>query len=163
MPQKLADGSPFPNRELIIFFTFGVILVTLVVQGLTLPPLIRALGLTRAAGPDCEENEARRIVLQAAMAHLERARSRDRPEFSGIYDDLARHYQERLDVLAPEPKPAGPRNYQARYRDLSGELLRVEREAAIKLRNQRRINDEVLRKIEYELDLTETRLTASRG
>ncbi len=45
LPQTLADGSPFPHRDLIVFLTFSVIVVTLVFQGLTLPPLIRILGL----------------------------------------------------------------------------------------------------------------------
>jgi CPA1 family monovalent cation:H+ antiporter len=50
LPEVLADGSPFPQRNLILFLTFSVILVTLVLQGLTLPPLIRALGLAGAVG-----------------------------------------------------------------------------------------------------------------
>src|SRR5882724_7299604 len=48
LPEALADGQPFPQRDMIIFLTFSVILVTLVLQGLTLPPLIRALGLAGA-------------------------------------------------------------------------------------------------------------------
>ena len=55
LPQQLADGRPFPQRNLIIFLTFSVILVTLVLQGLTLPTLIRALGLAGSAGPDHEK------------------------------------------------------------------------------------------------------------
>src|SRR5262249_38781905 len=162
LPQTLADGSPFPHRNLIVFFTFSVILVTLVLQGLTLPPLIGVLGLAGSAGPDCEEEEARRIVLEAGMAHLERARRSDRPEFQGIYDDLVRHYRDRLDTLAQDQEMAGSGHEQlVRYREVSRELLQAEREAAIRLRDQRRINDEVLRQLEYELDLTEARLTAT--
>ncbi len=65
LPTLLADGSPFPQRNLIVFLTFCVIFVTLVLQGVTLPPLIRALGLAGAAGPNCEEREARRIVARS--------------------------------------------------------------------------------------------------
>ena len=77
LPTLLADGSPFPQRNLIVFLTFCVIFVTLVLQGITLPPLIRALGLAGAAGPNCEEREARRIVTEAAVSHLEDAKQRD--------------------------------------------------------------------------------------
>ena len=71
LPETIADGSPFPHRDLIVFLTFCVILVTLVFQGLTLPSLIRILGLAEPAGPKPEEQEARRLVLQAAQARLE--------------------------------------------------------------------------------------------
>ena len=71
LPEHLADGSPFPQRNLIIFLTFSVILVTLVLQGLTLPALIRALGLAGATGANCEETEARRIMAEAALETIE--------------------------------------------------------------------------------------------
>src|SRR5438445_304293 len=65
IPRALPDGSPFPQRDLIVFLTFCVILVTLVAQGLTLPAVIRAVGLAGNRGPNCEELEAREIVLKA--------------------------------------------------------------------------------------------------
>ena len=74
LPQTIADGSPFPHRDLIVFLTFSVILVTLVFQGLTLPLLIRILGLAEPPGPSCEEREARRLVLEAALTQLEEIR-----------------------------------------------------------------------------------------
>jgi len=77
LPEVLSDGSPFPQRNLIIFLTFCVILVTLVLQGLTLPPLIRALGLAGQAGTQDEEEEARRFITSTALNHLESARSQD--------------------------------------------------------------------------------------
>ena len=55
LPETLKDGSPFPQRNLIIFVTFSVIFVTLVVQGLTLPPLIRRLGLAGSDGEDSKK------------------------------------------------------------------------------------------------------------
>src|SRR6266851_1396820 len=70
LPEALSDGSPFPQRNLIIFLTFSVILVTLVLQGLTLPPLIRALGLAGSKGYESEEEEARKAMVEAALAHL---------------------------------------------------------------------------------------------
>jgi CPA1 family monovalent cation:H+ antiporter len=163
LPELLPDGSSFPQRNLIIFLTFSVILVTLVLQGLTLPPLIRALGLAGKSGTDGEEEEARRIITSTALTHLESARGQDLEDFVAVYDDLARRYTRRLASLSRENSEADGMSNQelARYRKILGELLRLERRTAVRLRNEGRINDEVLRKIEHELDLSETRLTLS--
>src|ERR1700730_219722 len=163
LPETLPDASPFPQRNLIIFLTFCVILVTLVLQGLTLPPLIRALGLAGKAGSDGEEEEARRIITSTALSHLENARGADLEDFAAVYDDLSRRYTRRLASLSQESRDDGGMSNQEllRYRKILGELLRLERKTAVRLRNEGRINDEVLRKIEHELDLSETRLTLS--
>ena len=128
-------------------------------QGLTLPPLIRLLGLAGGAGPDCEELEARRIVTQAALSHLEDARARDSDPSKEIYEDLTHHYRQRLASLEVKASPGEVTDHE-RHMELSLEALRVERETAIRLRNEGRINDSVLRRIERELDLTESRLSA---
>lgn len=163
LPETLTNGSAFPQRNLIIFLTFSVILVTLVLQGLTLPPLIRALGLAGKAGNDGEEDEARRIITSTALSHLENARGQDLEDFAAVYNDLARRYTRRLASMSKESSDDDGMSNQelARYRKILGELLRLERKTAVRLRNEGRINDEVLRKIEHELDLSETRLTLS--
>ena len=162
LPERLADGSPFPQRNLIIFLTFSVILVTLVLQGLTLPALIRALGLAGAVGPNCEETEARRIMAEAALEQLERAGRDVTPDSAALYEDLREHYRLRLSSLPrgdAEPDGSDPEAY-ARFLALSLELLTVERETAVRLRNNGRINDEVLRQLLHELDLSEIRYRA---
>jgi Na+/H+ antiporter len=163
LPETIQDGSPFPQRNMIVFLTFSVILVTLVLQGLTLPPLIRALGLAGTDDTDGEEDEARRIIANAALANAEQARAGDLPEFAAVYDDVTRRYALRLSSLGQKDSgDAGLSNKQlARYRAVLRELLRVERKTAVQLRNEGRINDEVFRKIEHELDLSETRLDLS--
>jgi Na+/H+ antiporter len=163
LPETLSSGAPFPQRNLIIFLTFNVILVTLVLQGLTLPPLIRALGVGGQAGPQDEEEEARRIITSTALNHLESARAKDLEDFAVVYDDLSRRYARRLTSMSKEQSDDdGLSNKQlARYRKILSDVLRLERKTALRLRNEGRINDEVLRKIEYELDLSETRLTLS--
>lgn len=158
LPTLLVDGSPFPHRDLIVCLTFCVILVTLVLQGLTLPPLIRLLGLAAEAGPNCEELEARRIVTQAAVSHLEEAKVRDRGSSTETYEDLTHHYRQRLESLRVNASPEEITDHE-RHLQLSLEAFRVERETAIRLRNEGRINDTVLRRIERELDLSESRLT----
>jgi Na+/H+ antiporter len=162
LPRVLANGAPFMQRNLIIFLAFCVILVTLVLQGLTLPPLIRVLGLAGSAEPDAEEKEARRVMLQAGLKHLEEAAKNDKPEFAEIYDDLGRHYRQRLATVTDdwESIPDGVSlDFYKRSRELSREMLNVKRQAAVELRSQGRINDELLRQLERELDLDETRLS----
>src|ERR1700678_923559 len=158
LPTLLKDGSPFPHRDLIIYLTFCVILVTLVLQGLTLPPLIRLLGLAGGEGPDCEELEARRIAAQAALDQLESAKLRDGAEAAEIYDDLASHYRNRLANLKVDANPKDA-TANERHRSLFLEGIAVERATAIRLRDEGRIGDNVLRRIERELDFDESRLT----
>jgi monovalent cation/hydrogen antiporter len=157
LPQTLADGSPFPQRNLIIFLAFSVILVTLVGQGLTLPWLVRALRVSDPAGPNLEEEVARREILQAALAHLEQSRKKSETEFDAIYEDLAGHYRQRLAVVTGRADTDAGVNpeHQKHLSRLSRDLLRVERQTAVRLRNEGHINDETLRQLEYELDLRE--------
>jgi monovalent cation/hydrogen antiporter len=156
LPRTLANGAPFEQRHMIIFLAFSVILVTLVLQGLTLPPLIRALGLAGAPVRNTEGEEARRVILEAALSHLENARENDRTGFADIFDALELHYQDRLATLAEEDADIHSARHR-RFVELSRELLHVERRTAIRLRNEGRINDELLRQLEHELDLAEAR------
>jgi CPA1 family monovalent cation:H+ antiporter len=157
LPAVLADGGPFPHRELIVFLTFYAIVVTLVLQGITLPALIRALGLAGSRGLSCEEQEARRIVIEAALSHLEESKARDTADSAPLYDHLSGHYRQRLASLQPDAGNHDEVENSNRYLDLTRETVRVERETAVRLRNEGRINDEVLRRIEHELDLSDAR------
>jgi len=165
LPQTLANGSPFAQRNMIIFLAFSVILVTLVLQGLTLPPLIRALGLAGATEAHPEEREARRAILEAALAYLEKERDGGGADTAEIYADLVQHYQHRLEVLDGNERAhvRGSRNFYKRFIDESWEALRVQRRTAVQLRNQGQISDELLRELERELDLDEARLQTKRA
>ncbi|MBO0724544.1 MAG: Na+/H+ antiporter [Blastocatellia bacterium] len=163
LPQTLANGVPFTQRQLIIFLTFSVILVTLVLQGLTLAPLARALGLVGVANLNVEEEEeARRLILETALRHLDKVREDDKADFTKVFDDLELHYRDRLATLTEEETDIHSARY-GRYIELSRELLQVERRTAIRLRNERRINDELLRQLEREMDLAEARLLAGNA
>jgi Na+/H+ antiporter len=163
LPQMLADGTPFPQRNMIIFLAFSVILVTLVLQGLTLPPLIRALGAAGAAsGPDPEERDARRTILKAALDYLDNSKIEPNSPSAEVYADLAQHYNQRLAMLAGDGNTSAEgseRAFYEQFNDLSRKLLHIERETAVQLRNRRHISDELLREIERELDLNEARLS----
>ena len=162
LPQTLANGAPFMQRNLVIFLTFCVILVTLVLQGLTLPPLVRALGLAGSEGRNTEEEEARRVILETALGYLEKFREEDGGEPDETYYDLEQHYRHRLAALKGDAADVHT-DHQRQYVKLSRDLIRVERNTAVRLRNEGRINDELLRDLERELDLSEARLLTNGG
>jgi CPA1 family monovalent cation:H+ antiporter len=160
LPTELADKSPFPQGGVIVFLTFCVILVTLVLQGVTLPPLVRALGLEGSAGPSYEEKEARRLVTEAALSHLESIRAEGRDVSEEILEDLIGHYRHRLAIINPAAADPEHVTHQLSFTEISRETAAVERDTAVRLRNEGRINDQVLRRLERELDLNESRFTA---
>jgi Na+/H+ antiporter len=157
LPQTLENGQPFAQRNLIIFLTFSVIFVTLVLQGLTLPALVRALGFAATSERNEEEESARREMLQAALAHLRASRDKHGEEFSVVYDDIENHYEHRLHAVSgEEAQEPGDSAKHSKHTRLVREMLIVERQTALRLRNENRINDETLRQLERELDLRES-------
>lgn len=160
LPNLLESGAPFPERHLIIFLAFCVILVTLVLQGLSLPWMIRKLGLSRGSDADREEIEARRDILKTVLDYLKILESKAKDEYVPIYHDFAHHYRDRLALMNTADDPADRQRDLALaryYRNLSRELREVERKAALEMRNENRINDELLRRLERELDLADAR------
>jgi CPA1 family monovalent cation:H+ antiporter len=165
VPQVLAHGEPFTQRSVIIFLTFAVILVTLVLQGLTLPPVIRGLGLAGPSGIDEEERSARRLMAEAAISHLEEARSRNNLD-DEVLEELSRHYRRRLatvDQHEERPEDQESTDSYRQFATLASELLGVERRTAVHLRNERKIGDELLRELEHELDLGELKFGSKRN
>lgn len=159
LPQTLDDGSPFPERDVIIFLTFCVILVTLVLQGLTLPMLIRKLGLAQEEKRPAEEQEARRLMLTSALAYLGNLQKVDSTELLSVREDITRHYQQRLSSLDQDKSDEGISLYteMKHSRWLNNELRRVERATLQQLYADDKINDSVLRGLERELDLLDAR------
>lgn len=165
VPETLAQGSTFGPRNLIVFLAFCVILVTLVVQGLTLPTLIRMLGLAGAIGMSGEEQEARKIALEEAIGYLEDGRKQRGEAYFHAFDDLLDRYEHRLaEVASGHEEDAhghGPQTYRQVVEAAEG-AVQAERRAIIRLRNEGRISDDVLRKMERELDLEESRYQVAR-
>jgi Na+/H+ antiporter len=163
LPEMLANGSDFPQRNEMIFLTFCVIFVTLVLQGLTLAPLIRSLGLGVPESRDPEESRARREMVEAAVAYLEHAKEDASEEAAAVFDDLIRAQRRKLNMLENnEGADTGyrPEDYQ-RWREISRQVRALQRAAILNLRNHQKISDEVLRKLEYEIDLVEAGSSAS--
>jgi len=164
LPFTMEDGSLFPQRNVIIFLTFCVIFVTLVLQGLTLPAVIRRLGLCGTAQANPEEEKARRAMVQAAISYLDHARDDDRPEFAPLYDELSRFERHRLNLIygaTSEDTGYGPEQYD-RVRELSRQVRALQRAALLHMRNENEINDEVMRKLEHEIDSAEARFSATQ-
>ena len=160
LPTVLENGEPFPQRDVIIFLTFCVIFATLVLQGLTLPMLIRRLGLSAEGARNVEEREARLLILQTVLKYLDRLVRDAKHDHAAIYEDMIRHYRARVTLIeAGEAKSKQQGELAvARYEyNLMQELRALERSTAISLRNEDKINDELLRVLERELDLIEAR------
>jgi CPA1 family monovalent cation:H+ antiporter len=161
LPQAFKDGAPFTQRSMVVFLAFSAILVTLVLQGLTLPALIRRLGLSANSGSHSgEEQDARRSILKSALQYLDEMRENAAPGIAEVYDDISHHYQARLASLDENPSSASealaPAFYK-QYVEVTRKLLKIERQTAVRLRNERRISDELLRELERELDLSESK------
>jgi CPA1 family monovalent cation:H+ antiporter len=158
LPETLANGSPFPQRNMILFLTFCVIFVTLVLQGLTLPAIIRWFGLSQPSHVEAEERIARRKMIESALAQLKNLHPEDGEAQPHVYDDIVRFYQRRLDALDETQKESeATLEHQERYRDLTSQLRRTERATIIEMRDRNEIGDIAMRRIERELDLMDAR------
>ncbi len=160
LPLTQQDGSPFPGRDLILFLTFTVILVTLVVQGLSLPPLIRWLGVKDDGSSATEERKARLKANQEAYARLDEIEEGD-PAKADALKRLRIEYEDHIRQVegAASPNAGSPlRRFSTEYERLSLEALVQERHTILHLRNEDVISDEVLRRIQRDIDLAEARL-----
>jgi CPA1 family monovalent cation:H+ antiporter len=159
LPLITQSGAAFPGRDLILFLTFVVILATLVVQGLSLPLLIRGLGIKGDDVTEREETLARLRANQAALARIDELCLAGQVP-AELSQRLRSEYEERIEQLqrmGGEGR-AGRGLFSADYERLSREALKMERATILELRNQRAINDEVLRRIQRDIDLAEARL-----
>ena len=160
VPLETDAGTAFPGRELIIFLTFAVIFVTLVLQGLTLPLLIRAFDLDEDHSAAKEETKARLRAAEAALVRLEQLVDEDWVN-ADTADRLRGLYAFRINRFASRFDPSDDGGVEERslaYQRLRRELLEAERGAVVGLRNDGVINDEVMRRVERDLDLEDARL-----
>ena len=102
-------------------------------------------------------------MARGALAYLEEAREGDRPEFAPVYDELAHGLRRRLDALGDEDSSEENglrREDYEKYRSLTLQLQAVQRASILNMRNHNEINDEVMRKLEREIDMVESRFAA---
>jgi CPA1 family monovalent cation:H+ antiporter len=159
LPLQTDGGAAFPERNLIIFLTYSVLLATLVGQGLTLGPLIRVLRVEDDGSEGREEVAARMRVAEAAIARTEELDGEDwvRPDtlerVRALYD-----YRRRRFGAIGDGDGAEYEERSSAYIRLMYELFDAQREALVALRNAGEISDEVRRRVERDLDLEESRL-----
>ena len=159
-----ASGAPFPGRDLILFLTFTTVLGTLLVQGLTFPALIRALGIggehERYADTVAEAG-AQHAAAQAALERLEELNAAERLD-EAVVERLRQLAEDRRlrawERLGGGAGPEGEEVPTATYRRLRREMLLAERQVFVRMRDERRIDDEVLARVMHELDLEEVAL-----
>jgi CPA1 family monovalent cation:H+ antiporter len=172
LPLLTDAGAPFPDRDLLLFCTFLVVLVTLVGQGLTFAPLVRALNLRADAADQARlRNQARAAAVEAGLARLdelthEEHDATDDPAIAALRTQLEARlarYRRRLDLL--EHAEAGEIPYSPQY-DATLRVRRAvidaEREELLRLRDVGRLPDSGLRVLERELDHEEGLLSAGR-
>ena len=160
VPLFVKDGSSFPGRDLIFFLTFAVIFGTLVLQGLSLAPVIRWLQVVDDHVLEKEEKKARLKANQAALKKLEEI-ALSQPLNTLTIQRLKVEYEDRIAQLASETMEADDSSrglFTAEYESITRLTLEAEREVILQLRNDRVINDEVLRHIQRDIDLAEARL-----
>jgi CPA1 family monovalent cation:H+ antiporter len=159
LPMTTTSGAPFPFRSEIILVTFAVILATLVLQGLTLTPLIRFLELGEDRTLELEEARAREEAAQAAIARLEELSGAEWSRREDV-DRMRAVYTQRIRRASPIELGADGAavRAQAAFRRLRHETLSAERRALIALRDQGVISDEILHRLEQELDVEAMRI-----
>src|SRR5215208_2205945 len=159
IPLETDAGGPFPERDLIIFLAFAVILATLVGQGLTLGPLIRRLDVEDDGQDSQEDTLARRRVAEAALARLDELGEPDwiSPESVGRARNVFDYRERRFGAL----EDGAGENFEERanaWRRLMHDLLDAQRQELLALRNRGEISDDIRRRVERDLDLEESRL-----
>jgi CPA1 family monovalent cation:H+ antiporter len=160
VPETVASGAPFPDRDLIIFMTAGVIVVTLVVQALLLPDVVRWARLPPDTSVEQERHLAETLATEEAVAAIPRLAAELGTD-AEIVNRLRREYEKHLRVLhagedGSDDEPA--LRYDRQYSALRLAVLEHKRATVVRLRDQRRIDDTVLRQVERTLDLEEVRL-----
>jgi CPA1 family monovalent cation:H+ antiporter len=157
VPFAIENGQPFPHRDLILFVTFGVIIVTLVGQGLMMPLVVRWLGLMRLStserlGEVQAEIEARQAALEEVKKRLDAfIEEHELPD--EVVELLRTRNQSRMQVLPKDMKDGLAHMRQSA--ELKKKLIDAERDFIYQLLRDGKITDEARRRIEYELDLEE--------
>jgi CPA1 family monovalent cation:H+ antiporter len=151
LPLAMPDGSPLPERELVILLAFGIVFVTLVGQGLTLPAVIRGLRLERDRSEDDEAEAARKAMCRAAITAIDRLVA-EHGIVAKEAEPVKRFFQSTL-----RRRPTGAPALDSEARLWLGAAA-AQREALIELWRGGQIGDDVLTRLERDIDLAEARL-----
>ena len=160
IPLETDAGADFPQRDLIIFLTFAVIFFTLVVQGLTLPALIRRLGVTDDGTAANEELRARLVATKAAISQIDALGAEEwtRDETIERMRAMYEYRKRRLAARAGKIEDDGYEDRSLAYQQMVQIVLSAQREALLRLRANGDLSNEAMNRILRELDLEESRL-----
>jgi len=164
IPLTLDNGEAFPHRNLILFITFVVILITLVFQGLTLPFIIKWLKVEEVDEyvPTGDQIESIRLHLaKNAVQYLEENYTDEMQQYETIYrikEQLERSINATERTLNEDHKKRALASVRKLYRDIMLELIDLRRTGLYELRLEKKYDDEVIREMEHNLDLEEARL-----
>ncbi len=170
LPYLTASGAAFPARDLILVVTFGVIFATLVLQGLTLSPVIRWLGLRGEEPDNMEEDSARLAAAEAGLVRLADLEAREAlppgivAALRAQYEKSAKHWQlhnRRSDVEEDRAAEAEAHAWSDAYRWARCDMIDAEREAVITMRDRGTIGDDALRRVQRDLDFETMLLDSS--
>lgn len=166
VPLTLANGNEaFPQRNLILFITFIVILVTLVLQGLSLPYLIKWLNISDDRGNEEEQEIAVRLRLAtASLSHMQSSYGEDVQmieAFSRLKERYERMIENANNRLVEKENKSATADFLPKYRTMLVEIVAIKRDELQKLRRERIYSDEILKARERELDFEEARLRDS--
>ncbi len=153
----LSVPESLPGRDIVVFVTGLVVFLTLVLQGLALPVVIRWARLPRDSSVDDELRLARITATQEALDALPEL-GRVHEVDDDVVEQLAQQYEEKLAVLQTPEDESGSGTTAARRRGLSLDLIARKRAAVVRLRDENTIDDTVLREIQAQLDAEEIRL-----
>jgi CPA1 family monovalent cation:H+ antiporter len=164
LPLALPDGSPFPGRQLAILLATAVIVISLLLASVALPPLLRGLEVPAETSAEQEEDLARHAAIEAAVEAVERA-GRERPAdadaelHANACGMVVNLYRNRLRNIQLGEGSGGPDVHAARRaeRDYRLTALRAERDTILRLGRRHEISDEIARKLLREIDLVEAR------
>jgi CPA1 family monovalent cation:H+ antiporter len=162
LPPGLPEGGPLPVREALLIVTLTVIVFTLLGQGLTLPWLIRSLGLGSDPELRAEEADARQQMIDAATRRIDELYPvwpGHRPLLDRMRDTYA-HRSEHVERQREQTDPGDEDREAIEHREIQRTVIDAEREALLRLRAEGTIDDDVLRALERELDLDERRIDA---
>lgn len=155
VPYSLANGAGFGQRSMIVYLTFCLIVTSLVLQGLTMPSLIRLMAIDSTNDEEREERYARRRLVEDVLRHLNRRRVQERFD-PAVVTEMLSIYERRLRALPIEELEGDEEGSRLQRNALLLEMLQIERESLIQLRNEAAISDDVARTIERDLDLLES-------
>jgi monovalent cation/hydrogen antiporter len=159
IPRTTDAGAPLAGVDVVLLVTFVTILVTIVVQGMTLPLLVRATGLGRSAEEERREQEARLQAAEAALERLDQAGAQDEAPDTTV-ERLRTTYTEHAERAAAELDHDGTETEDSSeaYRELRSLTLAAERDAVAQLRREGKLSNETARRLQHEIDLAESRL-----